>query len=271
MNKIILALKNVNSQKEIEEFLNKYQNMAETVECVEKLAGYQAKDILLITDREDFYKACVEGDIAFLLYFNEANQSQSFPKASYAITTLEGIELSYLEQVYNRFYHIPWHILDTNRLSVREMTVEDLDGLYHVYDHPSITKYMEGLYEDRQKEEAYTKDYIKNVYGFYGYGLWIVEDKSSGEIIGRAGLSHREGYEEPELGYVIGQPYQNKGYATEVCRAIIKYGTEEIGFKHFNAFVHRDNSSSIRICEKCGLTRKEQVMIGDELLERYYI
>lgn len=271
MEKILLAAGNEDVEKEQEAFLLKYEKIAEKINSIEELTEYKEKEVLLISDREDFYKAAVQLQMAFLLYINDLNTSGSFPKAPYAITSLEGIGLNYMEQVYKRFHHIPWNILDTAHLKVREMTVDDLDSLYEVYNHPSITRYMEGLYEDREKEAAYTRDYIKNVYGFYGYGLWIVEEKDSGQIIGRAGLSHREGYEEPELGYVIGKKYQNKGYATEVCKAILKYGTKEFGFKHFNAFVHKDNGASIRICEKCGMNWKEQVRIEDELLERYYI
>ena len=271
MNRIILALSQAVSEEEINQFMQKKKNIIKMAEKRDELSGYAKEQALLITDREEFYEEALERGIAFLVYLDSVETSKSFPEASYGITTLEGVEMTYLEQVYRRFHHLPWHILDTRRCRVREMTLEDLDDLYKIYEDPSITCYMEGLYEDREKEAAYTEDYIKNIYGFYGYGLWIIEDKATGQIIGRAGISHREEYDEPELGYVIGKPYQNKGYATEVCKEIIRYGREEIGFSHFNAFVHKENFPSVRICEKCGLVRRGAVHIGDEMLEWYYI
>lgn len=271
INRIVLALSVAVPKEQINNFMEKNRDIAVRAENKDELSLYMKEQMLLITDREDFYKEALEKGTAFLVYFNTMNYSKAFPEAHYAITTLEGIELTYLEQVYRRFHHIPWHILDTKRCRVREMTVDDLDALYKIYEHPSITRYMEGLYEDKQKEAEYTEDYIKNVYGFYGHGLWIIEEKDTGRIIGRAGLSHREEYAEPELGYVIGKPYQNKGYATEVCREILRYGREEIGFRHFNAFVQKENLSSVRICEKCGFVRKGTAQIGGEALEWYYV
>lgn len=271
MDRILLALNPTVSQKEISEFIQDKEHIVTVVKDLEELSRHQAGRILLITDKEEFYTEALSRGMAFLIYLSDLKNSKAFPKATYAITTLDGVEMSYLDKVFRRFHHLPWHILDTKRCRVREMTMDDLDALYKIYENPSITRYMEGLYEEREKEAAYTEDYIKSVYGFYGYGLWMIEEKTTGQIIGRAGLSHREGYEEPELGYVIGKPYQNQGYATEVCRAIIQYGMEEIGFSHFNAFVHKENQPSIRICEKCGFVRIGQVTVGDELLERYYL
>lgn len=273
VSQIILALSSAVAKEEISRFMEEEKECITKIKLEKKdeLSQYKDEPALLITDKEEFYEEALKSGIAFLVYLNPADNTKSFPRAVYGITTLEGVDAAYLEQVYRRFHHLPWHILDTLRCSVREMTLEDLDALYKVYEDPSITYYMEGLYEDREKEAAYTEDYIKSVYGFYGHGLWIVEEKETGQIIGRAGLSHREGYDEPELGYVIGKPYQNKGYGTEVCRAIIKYGKEKIGFRHFNAFVRKENLSSVRICEKCGLVRKGAVQIGNELLEWYFI
>lgn len=273
VSQVILALSSAVSKEEISRFMEEEKDSITKIKVEKKdeLSIYEKEQVLLITDKEEFYEEALKRGIAFLVYLDSADNSKSFPKAVYGITTLEGVEMTYLERVYRRFHHLPWHILDTPRCRVREMTLEDLDALYKIYEDPSITRYMEGLYEDREKEAAYTEDYIKSIYGFYGHGLWIVEEKATGRIIGRAGISHREEYDEPELGYVIGKPYQNKGYGTEVCKAIIRYGKEEIGFRHFNAFVHKENLSSVRICEKCGLARRGTVQIRDELLEWYYI
>ena len=54
------------------------------------------------------------------------------------------------------------------------MTTEDLDILYEIYSYPEITRYMEDLYEDREEEEEFTRNYIKCMYHFYGYGIWAM-------------------------------------------------------------------------------------------------
>ena len=60
-------------------------------------------------------------------------------------------------------------------------------------------------FADKDKETQYIQDYIKNVYEFYGFGMWTVVEKASGQVIGRAGVSYREGFSLPELGFMIGK------------------------------------------------------------------
>ena len=151
---------------------------------------------------------------------------------------------------------------------IRETIVEDVDSFYDIYKESSITEYMEDLYADRDEEIAYIQDYIKNVYGFYGYGMWTVLDKESGKVIGRAGLSLREGYDIPELGFVIGVPWQRQGYAYEVCQAILEYGNEELDFTNFQALIMKGNEKSKRLCEKLGFVYQEMVEIEGIVYER---
>ena len=80
---------------------------------------------------------------------------------------------------------------------------------------------MEGLYPDREQEREYIRQYIEKIYTFYEFGVWTVVERESGAVIGRAGFSYREGYNEPELGFIIGVPWQHRGYAEEVGRGIL--------------------------------------------------
>ena len=58
-----------------------------------------------------------------------------------------------------------------------------------MYAEPGMTDYMEGLYE-YEEELEYQKAYIENMYRFYGYGIWLVFEKKTGTLIGRAGVEH---------------------------------------------------------------------------------
>ena len=50
-----------------------------------------------------------------------------------------------------------------------------------------------------EEEKEFQRAYIENMYRYFGYGLWLVFSKETGELIGRAGLEHREYHEETEL------------------------------------------------------------------------
>ena len=136
---------------------------------------------------------------------------------------------------------------------------------------PSVTLYTEDLFENREDELAYTESYIKNQYGFFGYGLWIVEETDTGRVVGRAGISNREGYDEAELGYVIEKERQNRGYATEICRAIVEYAGSVLMMQGLNCFVQKENLPSISLCLRLGFEYLEDTAINGILMNRYHI
>ena len=126
------------------------------------------------------------------------------------------------------------------------MPVEALPDLYKLYEGEGITKYVEPLYE-WEEELAYTKAYIKNMYRYYGYGMWLVKDRDTHELIGRAGLNNLEfeGKWILEMGYIIAADRQRMGYATEVCKAIIEYAKgADTGYDRLYCFVQPENEAS---------------------------
>ena len=157
------------------------------------------------------------------------------------------------------FHDIPWDITETPRVRIREITVEDVPKLYELYRDESITAFMEPLFADPQQEMIYTEEYIKNVYGFYGYGMWVIEKRDSGQVIGRAGLEYNEGFDGLELGFMLGVPYQHRGYAYEACSAVLAYGIEELGQHRYCSYIHEKNLASIRLCERLGFEAQGKV------------
>ncbi len=194
-----------------------------------------------------------------LAYLHPQNKEQDFYGVRYACEEPAELELSYLEGVYRRCNRLPLDILTTERLFLRETTVEDVEEFYHIYANPSITQYMEGLYPDKEQEKEYIREYIEKIYCFYDFGVWTVGKRDTGEIIGRAGFAYREGFEEPEIGFVIGVPWQRQGYAFEICCAILEYGFERLEFGKIRALVEPRNEASLRLCEKLGMKYEKYV------------
>ena len=199
-----------------------------------------------------------------LPYRHEDNKNADFTGALYVIEQIEEVDFETVDMAYRRLACLPWDILTTKRCIIRETTVEDVDSFYEIYAEPSITEYMEDLYADRDEEIAYIEEYRKKVYEFYGYGMWTVLTRE-GTVIGRAGVSWREGFELPELGFVIGVPWQRQGYAYEVCSAILDYAQEELGFTQVQALVMEGNEKSTALCEKLGFEEGKSVELeGDK-------
>ena len=143
-------------------------------------------------------------------------------------------------------------ILETDRLILREMTEADLNALYEIQSGEDDSPFLEPLFEDRDRQLAQIRDEIRYQYGFYEFGIWIVELAESHTVIGRAGLQLRDGYGEPELGFVIAPAYRGHGYAREACEAVLQVAREELFFETIRAVAHRDNEKSLRLCKKLG-------------------
>ncbi len=230
-------------------------------DCV--ASEFKAENIptLYITDNPLYHKLLHDNSLPVIVYLHDNNRNKNFSYAEYAIEKIDEIEYESLKLAYQRLTGQPWTILETDRCIIRESTVDDVNSFYEIYAEPSITKYMENLYSDRDEEIAYIKDYIKNVYAFYGYGMWTVLDKACKKVIGRAGINWREDFDIPELGFVIAVPFQRQGYAYEICRAIIEYGHKELGFNTFQVLIMEENKISKALCEKLGFTYAEKVLL----------
>ncbi len=218
--------------------------------------------ILYVTDNAETAQALQREGKAVLIYLHRGNAGQDFSRFLFAVEDPEELEPAYAERVYRRLQGLPWNILETPRCLIRETTTADVEDFYRIYSHPAITKYMEGLYPEVEQEKQYVREYIEKVYTFYGFGVWTVVEKESGAVIGRAGLSYREGFEDPELGFIIGVPWQRRGYAWEVCRAILGYAAAVLEFTKVQALVETENTASLKLCEKLGFYRDSRVVLN---------
>lgn len=218
---------------------------------------------LYVTDDADTAEMLRNRGEAVLIYFHEGNRKQDFSGFIFGVEDPESLEEDYLERVYRRLKGLPWDILETERCLIRETCPGDVDAFYKIYSNPAITEFTEDLYPDKEQEREYIKEYMEKVYTYYEFGVWTVVEKKSGDIIGRAGFSYREGYDEPELGFIIGVPWQRKGYAEEVCRAILSYGWENLCFDRVQALVEVWNEASLKLCDKLGFHAVEELEMGD--------
>lgn len=243
-----------------EGYQKRYKN---AMECL-KASGILENEALLVTQDAGMAEYVsglgterAEGRIAVIFY--EHAQTRTDVPADLVVLGFEEIGVQLLDRVQKRKNRLPWNILYTERTCVREITMEDLDELYVIYEGEGITDFTEPLFE-RNKEEEYTRSYINYMYYYYGYGMWVVQDRRTGKLLGRAGIEHRQTTQGTvmELGYVIRAEEQGKGYATEVCQAIISYAQQELEMDQLHCFIHPENQASIHLAGKLGFVLCEQ-------------
>lgn len=214
------------------------------------------EDMILITDEPDMAARAASFGIAVIGYQPPNAEPLFFPSVRYVAEELSLIEDDFFNMVYMRSRKMPLTIAKTKRTVIREMEVADLPELYKLYEEPDVCRWVEPLY-NYEEEERYTREYIERMYGFYGYGLWLVFDRKSGELIGRAGISNRiiDGQECQELGYIISPKRQRQGIGYEVGRAVLAYAKEKLGIRELYLCAQQENEASLRLAERLGFFR----------------
>lgn len=172
-----------------------------------------------------------------------------FNNVSLVFEGFDDVGYDYINKMYQRFHNIPWTILQTDRCIVREMTLDDLDALYELYDDDAY-RYLEKLSDNRCEEREKLAAYIENMYKFYEFGLWAVIDKQTGKLIGRAGFNC-----DFSMGYLIKKEHRNKGIAYEVCNAMIQYANENIKIGEIWCRIDKNNIASVNLAKKLGFKK----------------
>lgn len=177
------------------------------------------------------------------------------------------MDRAFLERDAARKAGKPVEIARTERLLIRESTLEDVPAFYELWQQPGVREYLKPLQPTLQEELVFMEAYIKNAYSFYDYGLWTVLEQKSGQVIGRAGLFLSEVLDDKvELGYLIGPKWQRRGYGVECGRAILSYAAEVLDIFEIHLLTDCRNLASARTARALGFQKKEILHCQTEML-----
>lgn len=266
MNRIVFLLKKVPNPIRVLRFKAKMKKNGVCVEyrrlkdagCIPEMLD----NALYIVDSPDLYDALFKHGNEPLVYLRSESEIDEFGTAAYFVLDAEETELEYFEKVYRRIHKLPWDIAVTKRLKLRETTEADVDSFYEIYKDPRMTEYTEDLYTDVSEEKRYAAEYRDKVYACQGFGIWTIERLSDGKIIGRAGLTVREGFEGVEIGFLVGCDYQNQGYAGEAVDAVLDFASGNC-LEPVYALVMEGNQASIHLLEKRGFLYQENTVVNN--------
>ena len=146
-------------------------------------------------------------------------------------------------------------ILETERLRLREYTPADFGALYEILSDPETMAHY-----PRHYDEAGVWRWINwslDNYQKYGFGLWAVELKATGEFIGDCGLTMQniDGEWLPEIGYHIHKAHWRKGFASEAARAVRDWAFTNRDFDRLYSYMTEGNIASWSTAASAGLKR----------------
>jgi ribosomal-protein-alanine N-acetyltransferase len=129
----------------------------------------------------------------------------------------------------------------------------DLDALSSITGDAEVMKYL-GTSGARSREKTKnTIDAILRHWDEHGFGIWALDHRMDGRLIGWCGLQMLEKTPEVEVAYLLAKAYWNQGLATEAARASIEYGLDELRLDRIVAIARPENIGSYRVMEKVGM------------------
>ena len=91
-----------------------------------------------------------------------------------------------------------------------------------------VMRYLPGGKPRLRSDSQWVISYFMHHAELHGFGVWAVEEKASGALIGHAGLEHIPGAQEVEIAYTLAKAYWGRGFATEAAGASLSYGFEAL-------------------------------------------
>ena len=148
--------------------------------------------------------------------------------------------------------------LETRRLILREMTGDDYEPLHAIFTDAETMKHYPAPFDEEKVRRWIAVN--RERYRIFGFGLWTVVLKETGEVIGDCGVTMQNihGLIRPEIGYQIGRPWQRKGYATEAARRCRDYIFESTPFGKVYSYMKSTNAASCGVAVKNGMTLIEE-------------
>ena len=146
-------------------------------------------------------------------------------------------------------------IIETERLILREYVMEDFSALYNILSDGETMKHYPRPYDERGTLRWL--EWSLDNYKKYGFGLWAIELKSTGEFIGDTGITMQniDGEALPEIGYHIDKRYWRNGYAKEAARAVRDWFFENTDFDAVYSYMTKTNIPSFSTAASIGMKR----------------
>ncbi|RDI45683.1 GNAT family N-acetyltransferase [Falsibacillus pallidus] len=159
-------------------------------------------------------------------------------------------------------------VVETERLILRWLTEEDAGFMLQLLNDTGYIQFI-GDRGVRTEEEA--RNFLLNgpikMYQEHGIGLYLVEMKEDGDLLGICGLIKRDGLEDIDIGFAFLEQFRGQGYAFEAAEAALAYGKDVKKLKRIVAITTKDNESSTKLLEKIGLRFESFVTLPNDTEE----
>ncbi len=162
-------------------------------------------------------------------------------------------------------------IVGTKRLLLRQFRDSDIDAYAAMCADPEVMRYL-GARSVLSRSDAWRQmAMFAGHWQLRGFGMWAVEERASGSLVGRVGLHFPEGWPDRELAWTLARPYWGRGFALEAARAALAYAFGPLEWHRVISLIDPDNRRSIRLAERLGEQLEGEVTLRGYFLSVYAI
>ncbi len=149
-------------------------------------------------------------------------------------------------------------VVETARLRLRGHTMADYAHVCELWADGEVVRHTVG--KPQTPEEVWSRILrLLGLWSLFGYGYWVLEEKTTGAFVGEVGVCNlRRAIEPPledvpEIGWILLPAHHGKGYATEAAKAVLEWAAgPAVEAKRIACILHTENQASLRVALKCG-------------------
>jgi RimJ/RimL family protein N-acetyltransferase len=109
---------------------------------------------------------------------------------------------------------------------------------------------MGGPYDTKATWGMFCSDVA--LWHLFGHGALMIEVRATGECVGQVGINHGPLYPEKELGWLVYDGFEGKGYATEAASALRDWAFDSLGLQTLVSYVDIENAASAAVAKRLG-------------------
>jgi RimJ/RimL family protein N-acetyltransferase len=162
-------------------------------------------------------------------------------------------------------------VLDTARLELTRLCAGDAGFLVELLNDPSFVRHIG---DKGVRTEADACRYLESgpaaSYERFGFGLWRVALRGSGEPVGMCGLLKRDWLDDVDVGFAFLPRFWAKGYAFEAASGVLLHARDAFGLKRVVAITSPDNEASMGLLAKLGFRFERTVRAPDGAEDRLF-
>lgn len=161
-------------------------------------------------------------------------------------------------------------LIETERLILREITFEDFDAWYEILSDAETMQHYPAPF-DEEKVRSWINWNLDN-YQKYGFGLWAIVLKETGEFIGDCGITLQDidGDILPEIGYHINKKYWHRGFAKEAARAVRDWVFETTSYNIIYSYMKYTNVGSYSTAIANGMKKVKEYLDPKNTISHVY-